>query len=595
MSRTVRTQPGRTPLTSLLRGAVVGGALALAAGSLMGCADENDPATHVSRLKDPATRAQAVNRLVQFFEDAMTKDAKNREGPAVKPILDQIVEPMNKTCVAGDLDERTNSKIVKFLSDARDPRGEECLVKVLKDFKTEGGNEEDVRWACRAVGAMKLKGASAALLEVYTKLRPSKLKKVPELYRDVNDAMSDLADPSWEGQLIERLNRPINDRKDMQNLRDEMFWQITAAEILGNLKSATAVKPLIKMVMSPMKADGAATAVNALIKIGKPAIGPALAVLKGEDKDLMEYSKVENLKGAQPGQDGKPNAQATKAAETAHIGSAAIILATIGREEATAPMIESLSKVDDLSRAIIARELPKLPSTPDSIKAFQDAFEKTPLSLSIPPGAGARESMLEAGLTFFDASFVPWIVKSAQTMKGEEGDLAPIKEASLLCAAKLMTNDQIKVVEDLYNSKTQGGDGKPSTLGKGFEKEFAIAKELLGACTDKVDCYLAKLAEPKSHAQETQFQGIKAAYMVGVLGNADVRKKLVDLMPKLSNAAVRFVAVSVIDKFSPKGDKALADSLQKIVSDTEASRDANKMAANAPFKTIIYRLNARAQ
>ena len=86
-----------------------------------------------------------------------------------------------------------------------------------------------------------------------------------------------------------------------------------------------------------------------------------------------------------------------------------------------------------------------------------------------------------------------------------------------------------------------------------------------------------------------------ARQVPGVLGNADVRKKLVDLMPKLSNAAVRFVAVSVIDKFSPKGDKALADSLQKIVSDTEASRDANKMAANAPFKTIIYRLNARAQ
>ena len=106
---------------------------------------------------------------------------------------------------------------------------------------------------------------------------------------------------------------------------------------------------------------------------------------------------------------------------------------------------------------------------------------------------------------------------------------------------------------------------------------------------------LAKLAEPASHAKETQFQGIKAAYMVGVHGTPDVRKKLLDLMPKLGNAAVRFVAVSVIDHFSPKGDKAIADQLQKIVDEGESSKDQNKIAGNAPFKTIIYRLTARAQ
>ena len=596
MSRSVRTLPPTLlMLRSLLIGAVTVSGVAVAGSALVSCADENDPETHVSKLKDPGTRPQAVNRLVQFFEDAMTKDNKNREGPAVKPILDKIVGPMNDTCVAGDLDERTQSKIVKFLSDARDPRGEACLVKVLKDFKPEGGAEEDARWAARAVGAMKLKGASGPLMETFIKLRPSKLKKVPELYRDVRDAMVALLDPAWESQLIERLNRPINDRKDVGNLKDEMFWQITSAELLGMLKSNNAVKPLIKAVISPMKADVAATAVNALIKIGKPAIAPTLAVLKSEDKEIIEYSKVENLKGVQPGTDNKPPASAVKAAETAHVGAAAIILATIGRGEAAGPMIEAMDKSDDLSRAIIARELAKLPGSPETVKAFQSAFEKTPLSLSIPPGAGARESLLESAVTFFDPSFTPWIVRTAQGMKGEESDIAPIREASLLASAKLMTADQIGVVDGLYNAKVTGADGKSGTLGKGFEKEYKIAKDLLAACSDKVECYLAKLAEPASQAEETQFQGIKSAYMVGVLGSPDVRKKLIDLMPKLSNAAVRFVAVSVIDHFSPKGDKAIADQLQKIVDDAESSKDANKMTNNAPFKTIIYRLNARAQ
>ncbi|HLM73031.1 MAG TPA: hypothetical protein VK459_10080, partial [Polyangiaceae bacterium] len=143
-------------LGSLLVGAPAAALVTLSAGAITGCADENDPETHVKKLSDPATSPQAITRLIQFFEDAMTRDNKDREGAAVKPLLDKIVEPMSQICVNGDLDERTRSKLIKFLSDARDPRGEPCLVKVLKDYKPES-TEEDVRWAVRAVGATKLK------------------------------------------------------------------------------------------------------------------------------------------------------------------------------------------------------------------------------------------------------------------------------------------------------------------------------------------------------------------------------------------------------------------------------------------------------
>ena len=53
----------------------------------------------------------------------------------------------------------------------------------------------------------------------------------------------------------------------MVKLRDEVYWQTTAAELLGILKAQNAVKPLIKCVISPLKADIAPTAINALIKI----------------------------------------------------------------------------------------------------------------------------------------------------------------------------------------------------------------------------------------------------------------------------------------------------------------------------------------
>lgn len=576
-------------LGSLLLGAAAVSGVTLTTGAIMGCADENAPETHVKKLSDPATRPGAVTRLIQFFEDAMTRDKGDRNGATVKPLLDQIVEPMTQTCVSGDLDERTHAKLVKFLSDARDQRAEPCLLKVLKDYKPDA-TEDDVRAACRAVTAMKLKSASAPLIDVFKKLKASK-PKAGNIYRDVSDAMVAIADPAWESDLIALLGHPINDPKDMATLKDELVWQITSAQVLGLLKSEKAVKPLLKVLLSPLKADAGTTAILALVKIGKPAIGPTIALLKGEDKDLVDYSKIEALKGAGD----KPSDEAKKAAANAYVSTAALVLATIGRSETAVPLLEALDKAEDIPRAIIARELSKVPKTPDVLKAFQAAYEKTPVTLSIPPGMGAREALLEASGMFFDASIVPWIVKTAMDAKGEDGDLEPVRGISLQTALKLMTADQVADVDKLYNMKSTGPDGKPSTLGKGFEKEYKLAKEMVTACGDKIDCYLGKLGEPASQAKETQFQGIKAAYMVGVYGKEDVRGKLLDMMPKITNAAVRYVTVTLIDDLSPKGDPEIANKLQAIVDEAEAKKDSEKIAANAPFKTVIYRLQARAQ
>jgi hypothetical protein len=229
------------------------------------------------------------------------------------------------------------------------------------------------------------------------------------------------------------------------------------------------------------------------------------------------------------------------------------------------------------------------------VKTFQAVYDKVPSSLTIPPGNGAKEALIDTASSFYDPSLVPWLIKSSRDLKGEADDVDPIRAAALAAVMKLMTKDQIADVDAFYNMKANGADGKPSTLGKGYETEWKLTKDLVTACADKVECYLAKIADPVSQGKETQFQGIKAGYMIGVYGNGDVRAKLVDAMPKLTNGAVRYVAVSVIDYLSPKGDAGLATKLQKIVDDGEASKDPNKISANAPFKTIIYRLNARAQ
>lgn len=572
-------------LRSLLAGAAVAAGLTVAGGAIVGCGgDENDPLTHVKRLSDASARVPAVSRLIQFFEDAMTKDNKDRKGPNVQPVLDKIVEPLSQVCVAGDLDEKTQAKVVKFLSDARDARGAPCLIKTLKDYKPDA-TEEDVRIAARGVAAMKAKDAAGPLFDAFSKLRASK-PKAAAIYRDINEAVVEMSDPSWEAQCITMTGKPIADKKDMNTYNDESFWQLTCSQILGNLKSEKAVPNLIKIMLAPLKVQAQSTAINALIKIGKPAITPTLALLKGENADLVEYAKLETLKASG---EAKPTEAAVKEASKAYFLPAAIILGSIGREDAVAPMIESIAKTDDAGKVIIARELLKMPISPASLKSVQEVFEKSSLTLTIPPGMNGRGALLEQLGYTFDASLVPWIVKDTLGQKGSDEDLEESRGIAYLVALKLAKSEHIEEVDKLGALKATGG----STIGKGYEKESKAAKDLLKECGDKLDCYMGKLTDPNLHTGDKQFIGIKAAYMVNILGTDAIKPKLIELIPKVTGDAARFVVVQGIDHFSPKGDQAAADKLLGMLKEAEDQKNATKAANYSYFKQFGYRLIAR--
>src|SRR6478735_8201539 len=90
-------------------------AIVLASSLLGGCADENDPKTWAKRLDDPAQRVPAIKRLDSFFNDAMgaASGANKREDEKVKKVLDDAVEPLAKTYIAGGLDEKTRKDLMK--------------------------------------------------------------------------------------------------------------------------------------------------------------------------------------------------------------------------------------------------------------------------------------------------------------------------------------------------------------------------------------------------------------------------------------------------------------------------------------------------
>lgn len=523
---------------------------------------------------DPTTRGQALSRLVDV-EEERTRSHQDH-------LHEDAVEPLTRRCLDGNLDEGTQSTLVKLLAEARDPRGEPCFIRTLADYQPDR-TEADVELVCRAVAAIKLKAAAGPLLELFTRMRYSR-PRAQGAMRAVHDAMIALADPTWEATLLPYLDRPV-DPRDYAALNDEMFWQVTATELLGRFKSVAAVRPLLRFLLSPQKAAGQNEALLALVTLGKPALGPTTALLRGEDQDLVDYAAREALQAA--GSD--PLARA--GAATAHVAVAARVLGALGREDAAVPLLEALAReTRDQARATLARELVKVPRSPQTIKAFRSAYEKTPVALSIPGArGGAREALLNVVPGFFDASFVPWIARTLKTMKGDENDLDAIKDRAMEATLKLATRSQLAFIDELARS-TVGG----VPLASGYAKEIKLAKALLAECGEDVGCYLGKLTDRAVNTDVMHFVGVKAVHRIGELGGPDVRTRVMAVFPRISHPGIRFAALMLVDATSPHGDAAIAAQLRAIIEDAIASGDIDKLRFNGPLKQLAQRLEARA-
>lgn len=520
--------------------------------------------------------ASGVARAVARFDESVAKSGGDPRAPGSKGLLDEIAAPLAAACAGGSLDPRTRSRVVKLLSDSRDPRGGPCLIRVLEGYRP-GENEEDIRVVADAAGAMKLTAAGPALLEVFATMRPSQ-PKAAIMAREVHDAVLALVDTTWEPRLLTLVARPMAADLRGEERKDEAFWQITAAEALGMLRSEKAVTPLIDAVRSLDKPEVAPAALTALIQIGKPAIAPAVALLRASGPD----TKAPAGAGAQPP---RPAVALLSSRE-----AGALILGTMGRGEAAPHLIEALGSTDDYERSAFAREIVKLPSTPATVKAFQSACDRAPLVFSHGDEGRVRAALISFAPQLFDASLTPWIVSGAMAAKGAAGDVEALRGASLVAAMKLMTAEQAGTVEKLARVRVGTTKGKPVTLGQGFERDYRVAKELVTGCAARVDCYLDSLADPLSQSLETQFRGVKAATMVGVLGGAGDAIRLVDRIPALHNTAVRVAALLALDHLCPQGNPEVVRRLEALIVD--AGPNAGGALA---LKVTRYRLLARAQ
>ena len=568
-------------IASLLRSLMLGSAATTAAtlvlaASVSGCKDESQPEYWVDKLDEPAWRARAVNRLSEMFEGIISRANKDLQAKEVQDFIAKTLDPLMKLYQEqyGMLDSKTRVSTIKLLADFRDKRTEPALKKAFEEFAKSpktSRDETDIKWAAQAQEQLKLDSLQVPMLNAFLKLRTSSMLGGVS-FRDLNEAIR-VQPPvkEWVQPLIATLDaeiRPLNnkDKSTFEDARDQIVWQTTACEALGKIGDPAAVEPLFKVLLDPTKGDVAATALVALVKLGKPAAETAVKLLKSEHEKLQTYAarRVKEVSG----QDikGKP-----------WVAMAARVLGTGSRPEAAPALIAAIqAETDEDMKTLLLNELSKVPGTAESKEAFKAAFNDVPLR-SVP-------DLAEAAGRFCDPEMIPWLIETGGSLKGSPGDVDAAQAALVETALKLAKPSHMGEVKAAIG---RFGADRAKSL-------FAKVEPLVESCKEDAACYVEAMTKMENQSEANQFVGIKAGYMVAVVGNEGTRDQLIEALAKIPNASLRHVSAQAIDHLTPKGSKPVAEKLMKIIEVNAKSPDKDKAAGDSTLRHVMYRLEARA-
>jgi len=129
----------------------------------------------------------------------------------------------------------------------------------------------------------------------------------------------------------------------------------------------------------------------------------------------------------------------------------------------------------------------------------------------------ALTMLAETSGQFYDASMIPWLLERADNTKGTGEDLKAVQAAIAVTILKIAKPDQMASVKagvDKYGTK--------------MEKDlYTQVDKLAKACGDRAQCYLAEIEKGENQDQKNQSVGIKAAYMLAILGNEQTRDEII--------------------------------------------------------------------
>ncbi|HEX4448247.1 MAG TPA: hypothetical protein VH044_15975 [Polyangiaceae bacterium] len=551
--------------------------IATIAAALVACDDENDPATWVKRLDDPAQRANAIKRLQQFYEDDMTRASNDQSAPEVKTLLDTIIDPLTKQYTGGGLDDLTRTDLIKFLAETHDPRTQPALAKALKDFEM-GKTDDEVRVSCESINAMAKAGVKLdktlidPLWDTFSKFQLSKATS-QRLYQSLHDAIVNVHDISYGDKAIEKLKAPaIPDNVDSQ--KDQIsWWQLTSIQVISELRYAPAVKQLVLVLLTPTKIDLNASTRMSLLKMAKAAEPELIKALNGQDD---AYNKA--------GEAFKDKTNLAIVADT---------LGLLSRTGGRDAILAALPNADtDTTKTAFAQALVQFPTDPRVEPAFLAAYNKIPWSASVEllGPLKPRAALAQAAASLYDPNLTDWLVKETVAAPDAASKLLPIESA-----LKLMPpNKKGDVLAALQKAKAE----MPADVFQASKQIFDFVGQATDKCGTNSACYLGVLDEPIPSSPTTaNMRAVKAAWMATIYGQASAdqtRGELLKRVDKIKDASARLAVVEAVDWLAPRGDTAAADALDKIVAADTKNGDKSVLMADDSVVKIALRLRARA-
>lgn len=515
--------------------------------ALSGChASPDDPAGQAGELSDPVRREYALGNLTRLYGKVLTEHKSDRSAEPVKKFADVTIDHLVKTYVEHPEDTRNGEIIMSLLFEMRDPRSLPALLKAL-EWRTEV-NEEHAILAARTLAVIPIPQGQKT--QVVAKLsqaldRVSGKRPVDNRMRvEFLRTLGELNDPA----AAEVLTKVALRQSEEQNF----LINNLAVEQLGRLADPTTVPALIEALylFDPSDPRNRLTqsVPAALVRIGKPALEPLLAVLKGENKKALAQTKawIEAIRARAPQAAEQMNAVAEMKKE------AAFALGTLGFPEAIDPLLAATTDSDKGVQLGAAVALASINRAESDTARIREAMIK----VYNAQDKIQRMQVLRAIQHLYDPGTLPFLLGVA---RAPEDELPDIRVIAANAYALLANKAEAQVLKSMI-----AADNSPYKAT--FEQQNGALIAAAEECDTDISCWAKKLDAKDENVAR------KATYMLGRLGRGNA-EAIGALVKKLDDQRelVRGDALSALDFIAVKGSP---EAVQKIdqVRKTEEGR-----------------------
>jgi HEAT repeat protein len=486
-------------------------AAALAASTLACQGDPADPLTWAKQVKDLRTQKEALDRLA------------NMDVEKARPAVPALIDLYNDT---------KRPEHLEALSRYKDDRTKPLLLAAL-DYSDDDFDRATI--AAGVLGEMKSADAVDPLIKAAEKQLPIKSRANSARIAAIR-ALVKIGDK----RALPALQKIVTTSADEQ----DFLLNQKAALGLAEFHDPQSIPALTKGLFMTGRGTGIFQECRlALVRIGKPAIGPMVELLQEKNAEIQDMAAKLKFDEATPG-------------VVPH--KAAILLGDLRAKSAVPALVNRLhtkAKGSEHLSALIALGYIASPAAVDAILSVLKDGKADP---------GERASAADALYLSGDRRAVPALLEVAKTgyvtVDGEKA--SDLRASAAIALARIAGKETFPAFKALVDKETEA----QGAFGLALDR-MLVAEE----CGDDLGCYGKKLQDPSWSRAE------KAAFAIGFSGKSKegIPLLLAAMKPITTMAQDRFpVHQAILFALGRLGDKDCAACFDKLEKQIERDEKA---------------------